>query len=94
MNNNNGNFFLGLILGAAAGAALGFLSQTPKGKEVRRNIGAKARELSDELGDNLGECGRKVMEKASDLGDKVTDHVFSGEEIGDSIDLGDVGDQF
>jgi gas vesicle protein len=72
-----------LVLGVAAGAALGLLFAPSKGSELRQKISDNASDILDELNDKIGE-GKDVL---SELKDKVTSKVDSlknkaEEEIG------------
>ncbi len=65
---DNSKFLAGLLLGAAAGAAIGYLLTTDKGKEIVEEIKSAAGAAGDEVKSAL-EKGRKwaseFEEKAS-----------------------------
>lgn len=46
MSKNNGKFFLGAIVGAVAGAVTGLLFAPKSGKELRSDIGDKAKDVA------------------------------------------------
>ncbi|WP_317896753.1 YtxH domain-containing protein [Aurantibacillus circumpalustris] len=66
-NNNMGKIIGGVIIGLAAGAALGILLAPDKGSETRKKINTGAKELADNLKD-------KVMEGVDSIKQKFNDH--------------------
>ena len=70
-----GAFFLGMILGAAAGAVLALLTTPKRGSEVRRELGARADEVR-----------REIVARADDVATKARDAdwmpVFQREDEG------------
>lgn len=63
---DNGKFLTGLLLGAAAGAAIGFLLHSEKGKEVLTDLKDMAGKAGDQLKDAVG----KVEKEVNDLVEK------------------------
>ncbi|MDP2917128.1 MAG: YtxH domain-containing protein [Dehalococcoidia bacterium] len=64
------NFALGLIVGAAIGAAVGLLYAPRSGKETRELLGKRASELRDkaeDLREKAGEYVEKARERAAEL---------------------------
>lgn len=57
-----GAFFLGLVIGALAGAAVALLTTPKRGSEVRRELGARADEMRRELGDRAEEIAARARE--------------------------------
>lgn len=64
---NNTKLLLGFVVGAAAGAALGILLTSDKGKEILERIKETASDLEDEFKDALD----KGKQMAEDLEAKV-----------------------
>ncbi|TDX00233.1 YtxH domain-containing protein [Dinghuibacter silviterrae] len=64
---NNSKLLLGFIVGAAAGAVLGILLTTDKGKEILERIKETASDLEEEFKEAIDK-GKKMAE---DLEEKV-----------------------
>jgi gas vesicle protein len=64
---NNTKLLLGFVVGAAAGAALGILLTSDKGKEILERLKATASDLEDDFKEAIDK-GKKMAE---DLEEKV-----------------------
>lgn len=64
---NNTKLLLGFVVGAAAGAALGILLTSDKGKEILERLKATAADLEDDFKEAID----KGKQMAEDLGEKV-----------------------
>ena len=73
--NNNQKFWSGLIIGAAAGAAIALLLNTDKGKEVL----ADAKDTAEKLGNDL----KSKLEK---LDTELKSLVEKGKEIAEDLE--------
>ncbi len=73
-----GKVLLGVVAGAAVGAAIGILFAPQKGSELRKTI-------ADKGGDAL----KTVKDKFSGLKDKVSTLAEKGEEILETVGLGE-----
>jgi gas vesicle protein len=65
----SGSFFIGFLIGAIAGVAVGFLYAPKSGKETR----ALLREKVGEIKDKAGEMTEKARDVASEAGRRVRD---------------------
>lgn len=80
MANSTGNFIVGLLSGAAIGAAVGILFAPDKGEVTRDRLTKKAEDLKedfddkfDELKDYVNDTMGDMKEKLADVKDKVSD---------------------
>lgn len=62
MNKQTSNFLIGLLSGAAIGAALGILFAPDKGENTRKKIGDKAKNLKHDLEDKFDDLKTFVHE--------------------------------
>lgn len=60
--NDNGKLLGTLLLGVAAGAAIGILFAPDKGSEIRRKIAGNAEDLVDQLSDKISEGKQALMD--------------------------------
>jgi len=81
--NNNQKFWSGLILGAAAGAAIALLLNTDKGKEVLADAKDSAEKMGNDLKSKLEHLDKELkslLEKgkeiASELENKVAETII------------------
>lgn len=64
---SNSKLFMGFLVGAAIGGALGLLLAPDKGSETRRKI----IETGSDLGDSIAEFGDSVKDKFNEVVDGV-----------------------
>jgi len=70
----------GVILGAAAGAALGILFAPERGKETRKKIGKKSMDLGDTVKNKFNELGEALQEKYQNIKGDANSMVEKGRE--------------
>jgi gas vesicle protein len=64
---NNSKVFIGFLVGAAIGGALGILLAPDKGTETRKKI----LEKGNDLGDSISEFGETIKDKFNEVVDGV-----------------------
>jgi gas vesicle protein len=75
---NTSKALLGLIAGAAIGAALGILFAPDKGTETRRKISKQGNDLADNLKGKITDLVDGVKEKFSSLNSEAEDVAEKG----------------
>lgn len=70
---DTGKLLIGVLGGVAAGALLGILFATDKGKNTRKKIIKKGEAYSDSLKEKFEEFTDTLSEKAKDLKEEVSD---------------------
>lgn len=73
MANSTGNFIVGLLSGAAIGAALGILYAPDKGEVTRDKLGKRAEDLKEDFDDRFDELKDYVNETLGDMKEKLAD---------------------
>lgn len=69
--NNNTKFIAGILIGAAAGAAVAYLLTSDKGKDILSSVKEYAEKATDEVS-NLFAKGKDAMAEAKDKYTDVT----------------------
>jgi len=65
--NTTGKFLLGILAGAATGAALGILFAPHKGSETRKRIAKKTKNYKDELKNKYNDIVDEISEKFENM---------------------------
>lgn len=73
MANSTGNFIVGLLSGAAIGAALGILFAPDKGEATRERLTKKAEDLKEDLDDRFDDLKDYVNDTMNDMKEKLAD---------------------
>ncbi len=68
---NSGKILAALLVGAAAGAALGVLFAPDKGSETRKKMAGKASELTDEIKGRYNKSKEAVNEMKERMASKM-----------------------
>lgn len=87
---SNGKLLSGILLGAAAGAALGILFAPEKGEETRQKIKDQSNKLTDDVKRKANEFGETVKEKyhniKSDANAMIDRSKEKADEFGDAVE--------
>ena len=75
-----GNFWAGILVGAAAGAVTALLYAPKKGEELRHDIQYKAREAGKKAGEAWGDAKHRTSEAAGRAQERVQTAVGKGRE--------------
>jgi len=80
MCNSTGSFIIGLLSGAAIGAAIGLLYAPEKGSATREKLGQRAHDIKEDLDerfedlkDYVNDAVGEMKEKVSEVKEKVAD---------------------
>ena len=73
MSNSTGSFIIGLLSGAAIGAAIGILYAPDKGDVTRDRLGKKANDLKEDLDDRFDDLKDYVNDTLGDMKEKLAD---------------------
>ena len=82
---STGSFFIGLIAGAALGAAYGLLYAPEKGEATREKLGQKANDLREDLDGKFDELKNYVQDAIGDMKEKVVEMKEKVVEIKEKI---------
>lgn len=91
-----GKFWLGMVVGAAAGAVSALLFAPKSGTEIRSDIGDTAKQAGRKAGEAWGDVKDRTVSMASSVKDKVQSAASKGgemvasgrERIGDAVEAG------
>jgi gas vesicle protein len=72
---NSGKVLIGILAGAAVGAALGILFAPDKGCDTRRKISEKSHEYTNALGNRCNAFVESLTQKLESMRGDVTDQV-------------------
>jgi len=75
---NSGKILLGVLAGAAVGAALGILFAPDKGSATRKKISKKGRDYAEGLEEKFNEFVDSITEKFDTVKEEVTGKVGNG----------------
>jgi len=70
---STGSFIIGLLSGAAIGAAFGLLYAPENGKSTRDKLGAKANDLKEDLDERFDDLKDYVHDAIGDMKEKVVE---------------------
>ncbi len=70
---STGSFIIGLLSGAALGAAFGLLYAPENGKATRDKLGEKANDLKDDLDERFDDLKDYVQDAIGDMKEKVVE---------------------
>jgi len=73
MKSSTGSFIIGLLSGAAIGAAIGILFAPDKGQVTRANLTKRAKEVKEELDDKFDDLRDYVNDTLGDMKERLAD---------------------
>jgi gas vesicle protein len=73
MKNSTGSFIIGLLSGAAIGAAIGILYAPDKGEVTRAGLSKKANDVKEELDDKFDDLRDYVNDALGDMKERLAD---------------------
>ena len=76
-----GNFWLGMVIGAAAGAATALLYAPKRGEELRHDISEKASDAGRKAGQAWGSVKQSTSTAARSVKERTQQAVGKGQEI-------------
>lgn len=79
-----GNFWLGTLIGAAAGAAVALLYAPKPGEELRHDVSSTAREAGRKAGAAWGDVKDRASDMTSSVKDRVMHATGRGQEMMES----------
>jgi len=82
---SKGNFFMGVLAGAAAGALLGVLLAPDKGSETRRKVSEKGQDYVDTLTLKFNELMSELDDKLEKMKEEFEKVKSAAQEVKDDI---------
>ncbi len=73
MKNSTGSFIVGLLSGAALGAAIGILFAPDKGEATRDRLTKRAEDMKEDFDDRFDDLKDYVNETLGDMKEKLAD---------------------
>ena len=76
----SGKLLTGVIIGAAAGAALGILFAPEKGEETRKKLAKKSGDIGDSVRNKFNELGEALQEKYDNIRSEANNILDKGKQ--------------